>query len=248
MCFSPQPATPSLCTLPPTVLFLWSQVCTVNAFGIFAKDFVTDTSRHLDIVRFFHRNRLYVMGKQEPYRQTLDDCAIAKQCFHDKGINFLSNAHYGDTPRAWGAVALLYHKDWSVVTLWSTHPRILYASIADPDGNVHNFLITHFHHQADIRLQQWGQLKSLPTSWIHDPCSLLASDLQLRHSAPGQLTTAGAPPPPVQIGTVIFLTNLTGRNGLLLSSSALFPIHTILTLASGAKSGRHGGAAVSRET
>ena len=99
-CFtSPQSApTPAHC---PPYHFSGAKFCTFNAYCVFAKDSITDTSRHLDMIRFFHRNRLHVMGIQEPYLQTPDDCAKAKQCFSDKGINFLSNTQYSEPEEQW---------------------------------------------------------------------------------------------------------------------------------------------------
>mmetsp|Transcript_44487 Transcript_44487/g.72386 ORF Transcript_44487/g.72386 Transcript_44487/m.72386 type:complete len:231 (+) Transcript_44487:239-931(+) len=106
------------------------------------------------LLRFLLCNHIHVMGIREPHTKSDDESTVLRKKFADKPTYFLSNI----TPQRRGGTAIIWDQHRTLLGSWSLEPRILFASFPDPDGIIHNFLVSHFHHDVPPRTKQWRHI------------------------------------------------------------------------------------------
>ena len=133
------------------------KACTFNANGLstLVPNGTGHEHRYTQIMKFFHRSKLHVMGLQEPHIPDEQNLLNLHEQFSKRDIKLLTNL----SPKGrGGGAAILYSTTWTHVHSWTWSSRFLFVRLQDLDGIELSFAVCHFHHDATIRAHQWKKL------------------------------------------------------------------------------------------
>ena len=129
-------------------------VATFSCRGVFAKPKGARHPRVVDLLTFFTKTRIDILGLQEPHLRVSpggkDQERLQGWCGR-YGLHSLVNA----APWGFGGTGLVWSDDWELCRAASLEPRIMFATLVSRDGLRLTVLSAHFNDQAAERRRQW---------------------------------------------------------------------------------------------